>query len=204
VVDYVAATIARRRPFAVTLNEMCQNQYDRLRARLTGYRGRFDATARCHDGTPYGNAVFLRSTTVDRAGGWDLPNPAGDEGRRLMCLRTHEPSTGAPLVVCVTHVSNYAGNIGPQVDAVAGHLAGLDPGDALVLGGDLNADRGDARLDPLYRVVGGDLPNGETYPGHTYDHVLLSDGDWTSAAAEVSDAGAFSDHDALWVTATPV
>ena len=58
VVDYVADAIRLRRPFAVTLNELCRNQYDRLRARLVGYRGRFDAAARCHDGTPYGCEGF--------------------------------------------------------------------------------------------------------------------------------------------------
>src|SRR5262245_43001074 len=44
VVSNLEDTIAEGRPFAVTLNEVCENQYDRLRADLTAYRGRFDPT----------------------------------------------------------------------------------------------------------------------------------------------------------------
>src|SRR3954463_6231648 len=42
VVDRLTAAIRERSPMAVTLNEVCQNQYDHLLAGLPGYHGRFD------------------------------------------------------------------------------------------------------------------------------------------------------------------
>jgi len=141
--------IRGRRPLAVTLNEVCENQYARLRDRLSGYAGRFDPTARCRNGARYGNAIFVRAGPLEPVGGWDLPNPARDEPRRLMCAGA-EPPAGPRLVVCVTHLSNYSDNTAPQIAAVAAHLDELDGDHALILGGDLNTDPVDARLDALY------------------------------------------------------
>jgi endonuclease/exonuclease/phosphatase family metal-dependent hydrolase len=228
VVGELVTAVRARRPFAVTLNEVCEHQYSRLRADLVAYTGHFDPTgARCRDGGRYGNAVLVRSAELDVVGGWDLPNPARDEARRLVCLSTRLPAA-ATLVVCVTHVSNYSGNIAVQVAAVAGHLEGLTADHAVLVGGDFNTDPADARLDPLYRTcdgsgpgvfheadsggcanrsllnhpVGSDVINQDTYGRHKYDYVFLSDGGWSTFGGEAASAGEFSDHDPLWVTAT--
>jgi endonuclease/exonuclease/phosphatase family metal-dependent hydrolase len=207
---------------------VCENQYTRLRAELESYHGHFDPTgARCRNGGRYGNAVLVRSADVDLLGGWDLPNPARDEARRLFCLSTRLPDA-TTLVVCVTHVSNYSDNIAAQVDAVAGHLRRLATDHAVLAGGDFNTNPADARLDPLYRPcdgsgpgvfheadaggcanrsrlnhpVGDDVINEDTYGRHKYDYLFLSDGGWSTFAAETTAPNGLSDHDALWATAT--
>lgn len=229
VITNLETAIGERRPFAVTLNEVCENQYAKLRADLLAYEGRFDPTGpTCRNGARYGNAVFVRATDVRMVGSWELPNPAGDETRRLMCLSTRLP--GAPtLAICVTHVSNVADNIAPQVSAVAGILNGLDDGNAVLLGGDVNTDPADVSMDPLYsscyesgaggfreadsggcasrsllnQQAGSDVINEDTYGRHKFDYVFLSDGDWSSTRANTSDTSkGLSDHDALWVSAT--
>jgi endonuclease/exonuclease/phosphatase family metal-dependent hydrolase len=226
VVENLADTIRRRRPAAVTLNEVCENQYDRLTAGLAAYRGRFDPTGpRCRNGERYGNVVLIRTTSAGLVGSWELPSPAEDETRRLMCLGAHVPPTPR-LVVCVTHISNTSANVSSQVQAVAGHLRGLASADtdAVLLGGDLNADPSDPRLDPLYgtcdrpgifhevdsagcesrsvinQASGSDVVNEDTYRDHKFDYIFLSAGDWSSFAADATTEA--SDHDALWATAT--
>jgi endonuclease/exonuclease/phosphatase family metal-dependent hydrolase len=223
VVDRLTAAIRERSPMAVTLNEVCQNQYDHLLAGLPGYHGRFDPTGpHCRNSTRYGNAILIRSPDVALVGSWALPNPGGDETRRLLCLRT---GSGRPLTVCVTHISNVDANVGPQVEAVARRLHGRAP---LLLGGDFNTDPGDPRLDPLYsncyrlgtgdfreadstgcaaravlnQPAGPDVLNEDTYRRHKFDDIFLSDVDFSDARAEASDAdAALSDHDPLWATA---
>jgi len=219
VVGELVGWINRRRPFAVTLNEVCENQYARLRADLRAYDGRFDATARCRNGARYGNAVLVRAP-VDLVGSWELPNPSGDEPRRLMCL-----STRTALVVCVVHISNYTGNIATQVSAVAGYVGPLAVDRAVLVGGDFNTNPADPRLDPMYRAcdarggfhevdasgcggrsllnhaADGDVINQGTYRQDKYDYIFLSHGDWISYEADAADANGFSDHDALWATA---
>src|SRR4051794_17141882 len=125
VVDRLTAAIRDRTPMAVTLNEVCQNQFDELLAGLPGYRGRFDPTGpHCHNAARYGNAILIRSPDIGLVGSWALPNPGGDETRRLLCLRT---GSGRPLTVCVTHISNVDVNAGPQIAAIARRLHGRTP-----------------------------------------------------------------------------
>jgi endonuclease/exonuclease/phosphatase family metal-dependent hydrolase len=229
VVTGLEGLIHDRRPFAITLNEICENQYDRLRTDLDHYAGQFDPTGEtCRNGTRYGNAVLVRTETVDLVGSWALPDPAGDEIRRLMCASARAPAM--PLAVCVTHISNVSGNIAAQVRAIAGMLRWLDAENAVLLGGDFNTDPSDPRMDPLYRGCGGtgvgalreadsagcasrsmlsetvgtDVINEDTYGRHKFDYVFLSAGDWSSVDADATEsATSFSDHDALWVEATP-
>ena len=200
VVRNLEQTIGGDRPVAVTLNEVCENQYDRLRRDLSGYRGGFDPTGpRCDNGTRYGNAVFVRGSGLDTVGSWQLPNPGSDETRRLMCVR------GRPaLVVCVTHISFVAENIGVQVDAVAGILRGLRGDGPVLLGGDFNTDPTDTRLDPVYsrRREADSAVNHTTFARRKIDYIFLADGYWTAARAAVVDAGrGLSDHGALLATA---
>jgi endonuclease/exonuclease/phosphatase family metal-dependent hydrolase len=214
VVTALEDTIGRARPFAVTLNEVCENQYARLRADLVGYQGRFDPTGpSCRNGARYGNAILVRTADVTVIDSWALPNPAADELRRLMCLSAVLP-WGRSLVLCVTHISNDSGNIAAQISAAALILNGLARDHAVFVGGDFNTDPTDIGLSPLYRSGTGvfaeaDSAGGpaaayrDTYPGHKYDYLFLSNGAW-SAAAVADAAGGLSDHHGLWATATLV
>jgi endonuclease/exonuclease/phosphatase family metal-dependent hydrolase len=229
VVGNLVGIIAAGKPSAVTLNEVCENQYDRLRADLRAYHGRFDPTGpTCSNGSRYGNAVLVHTPGVDLVGSWQLPNPAGDETRRLMCLNTRPPGTSS-LVVCVTHISNVQANIAAQIDAIAALLHALGGTHAVLLGGDFNTDPADARLNSLYstcyssgtgafeeadsagcgsRVTtqtrrSTDVLNEDTFHRHKLDYIFLSDGHWSTARASTVDAAnGLSDHDALWATAT--
>jgi endonuclease/exonuclease/phosphatase family metal-dependent hydrolase len=228
VVPPLENSIRDRQPFVVTLNEVCETQYDSLRTALSAYQGRFDPTGpRCRNGARYGNALLVRSSEVDFVGTWELPNPAQDEPRRLMCVRTRVGDE-SPVRVCVTHISNEQGNIAAQVTAVASILKDLPAGDAVILGGDFNTDPGDPRMNPLYSAdygsgtgkfheadaagdhnrsvlgaqVDGDTINEHTYSDHKFDYVFLSDGDWDSLTAEADGSNPHSDHRALWAAAS--
>jgi endonuclease/exonuclease/phosphatase family metal-dependent hydrolase len=212
VVHNLERTIAEGRPVAVTLNEVCENQFERLRRDLPGYGGRFDPTGpRCGNGTRYGNAVLVHGPDPDPVGSWQLPNPAGDETRRVMCVRGLPPD-GASLVVCVTHISFAASNIGTQIDTVATILSGLSGDEPVLLGGDFNTDPADDRLDPLYGNAGrgrfteadeADDLNDSTFAKHKLDYIFLADGHWSAVRAMAVDAGrGLSDHSALLATAT--
>ena len=227
VVGDLVSSIQRHRPDAVTLNEVCENQYDRLRVDLPGYRTWFDPTgASCRNGARYGNVILALASEVNLIGSWELPNPAGDERRRLLCLNALA-SDGRPLTICVTHISNESGNIAAQVGAVASILSGLRSAGPLLLGGDFNTDPGDARMNPLYGAcyasgagtfrevdssgcehrsginvkVGSDVINEDTYDGRKFDYLFLSDGQWSAVQADAMVL-APSDHDSLWATAT--
>jgi endonuclease/exonuclease/phosphatase family metal-dependent hydrolase len=225
VVHNLEQTIETGHPSVVTLNEMCANQFERLTRDLPGYAGRFDPTGPvCGNGARYGNAVLLRGSAVEPVGSWQLPNPAGDETRRLMCVRGR-PAAAGSLVACVTHISFKAGNIGAQIDAVAGLLRELPGADAVLLGGDFNTDPFDARLNPVYdnrfdagtgafteadsavshsrAAASGHLPgvNDTTFARHKLDYIFLAGGHWSGSRAIVVDAGGgLSDHGALLAT----
>jgi len=227
VVGDLVSPIQRHRPDAVTLNEVCENQYDRLRVNLPGYRSWFDPTgANCRNGARYGNVILAQASEVNLIGSWELPNPAGDELRRLLCLDARA-SDRQLLNICVTHISNESGNIAAQVATVASILSGLRLTGPVLLGGDFNTDPGDARMNPLYSTcytlgagtfrevdssgcehrsginvkVGSDVINEDTYAGRKFDYIFLSDGHWSAVQADAMVL-APSDHDSLWATAT--
>jgi endonuclease/exonuclease/phosphatase (EEP) superfamily protein YafD len=196
IVTKLANVIANRHPHALTLNEVCENQLTRLDADLAGYEGRFDPTGpTCRNGARYGNAALLRTEVVSLVGSWSLPNLAGREPRRLMCLGGRSPE-----IVCVTHISTQPVDIGAQLRTVASVLSGLSSGGAsVVLGGDFNVDPADDRMHPLW-LVGTDVANRETFGRHRYDYMFLSCGG-TPVAADATDApDGLSDHKALWAT----
>jgi endonuclease/exonuclease/phosphatase family metal-dependent hydrolase len=213
VVTTLAATVDRRLPFAVTLNEVCENQFVELRAELDGYQGQFDPTGpKCRNGARYGNAIFLRTTGLSVVGSWQLPAVIFEEDRRLLCVGA------SPVVVCVTHLSVEQSNRPGQIDAVTSILSGLSG--PLFVAGDFNSDPGDARMDQLYQrfhevdsggdgqlneSVGSDVFNEDTYDRHKFDYIFLSAQGWSAAAAgaDADDAvNGWSDHDALWATVT--
>ena len=220
--------IAGQRPSAVTLNEVCENQFAQLVEGLDYYSGRFDPTGPiCSDGARYGNAALLRSTDVSLVGSWALPDLAGSEPRRLLCVTGH-PNDGRPLVACVTHISTQRRDAGAQIDAVAETVNDLTGTHAVVLlGGDFNSDPSDPWMSSLYpacrttatmreadsagcasrsvrnRQVGVDLINQETFSQHKYDYIFLSTAGWSTMTAHVTDTlDGLSDHKALWATAT--
>jgi endonuclease/exonuclease/phosphatase family metal-dependent hydrolase len=198
VVRHIEAAIRVARPFAVTLNEVCENQFDRLSADLTTYRGRFDPTGPvCTNGVRYGNAILMRTKAVELVGSWSLPSIAGGEPRRLMCL---SPVRAAPLITCVTHLSFLQEEIAAQIDAVAGITRVLSASHAMLLGGDFNAPPADARLDLMY---GGFDEAAKVRGGSKIDYIFLSAGYWSDATARSADvAGGLSDHRAEWAAAT--
>ena len=225
VVSDLVNSIERRGPYSVTVNEVCENQYDKLRTDLPAYYGRFDPTGEiCHNGARYGNVILSR-TDLTLVGSWELPNPARDELRYLMCVNT-QLLDGRPLTVCVTHISNESGNIAAQVSTVATILSGLKVSGATLVGGDFNANPYDTRMNPMYSTcyssgagtfrevdsgdecrdrstinlrVGSDVINEETYGNHKFDYIFFSGG-WLSADADAVKLE-LSDHDALWATA---
>lgn len=200
-------------PYVVTLDEVCRGQYDRLVADL-GYAGHFEPTVpeRCWDGSDYGIAILVRTGagSVQVAGSWALPAPAGGEPRRLACVRT--AVRDRPLVGCVTHLDTDPANTPSQVAAVVAAVAGFP---AVVLGGDFNALPDSAAMTPLYarfREVGGGLTggcsaarcgagSGLARPTRKIDYVFLSRGDFADPVARTGDAP-HSDHVPLWATAT--
>lgn len=203
VIAHLEDAIRGRQPFAVTLNELCENQFTRLRAELITYRAWFEPTGPvCNNGSRFGNAILIRASQVTVVGDWLLPNPAQDETRRLTCLRVAAP----PLTVCGVHVSSFLANVGPQVSAIANVLSGLHVAGPLVLAGDFNADFGDHRLDPLRSgFTEADALRRATFERTKFDDVFLSRGGWTAPTADVADvAGGLSDHLGLWAAATPV
>ena len=199
VITGLRTVIANRQPYAVTLNEVCENQYARLAAGLPGYDGRFDPTGPiCRNGSRYGNAALLRAADVTLVGRWSLPNLAGGEPRRLMCLRGW-PTGRRPVIACVTHISTQPVDIGAQLRTVADVLNGLEGGaTSVLLGGDFNTDPSDARMSPLRRA-GTDVVNEATFGRHRYDYVFLSEDSRSSVTADVTDPPhGRSDHKALW------
>jgi endonuclease/exonuclease/phosphatase family metal-dependent hydrolase len=202
VILHLEDAIRGRQPFAVTLNEVCENQFTRLRTDLVTYRAWFTPTGpQCHNGTRYGNVILIRASQVSLVGEWLLPNPADDETRRLTCLAVTAPR----VVVCGVHVSSFLANVGPQVSAIASILSGLKASNALVLAGDFNTGITDHRLDPLRPgFAEADTDRRATFEQSKFDDVFLAAGGWSSPTAEVLDvAGGLSDHRALWAAATP-
>jgi endonuclease/exonuclease/phosphatase family metal-dependent hydrolase len=211
IVNALAGAVQHRRPFAVTLNEVCENQFARLAAELPAYRGHFDPTGpKCRNGAPYGNAVLMRGSSLSVIGSWMLPAVIFEEDRRLLCVRSGE------VTVCVTHLSVEESNREGQIAAIATVLSGLSG--PLVLAGDFNLDPSDPRLDPLYQrydevdngdrtwlnePAGADVRNEDTFNRHKFDYIFLSVPDWSTTGAHADDpVGGLSDHDALWATAT--
>lgn len=155
VANDVVASVNSRSPFVVTLNEVCRNQYSHIWATLIPYYGKFETTVpgACANGADYGNAILLRTSSfTDLAPtGWTLPNPGGNETRKLSCLRTSATGGGTqPLVACVTHIDYHDANLAQQVASVASTTRALWSGNHVLVGGDFNIRPTDPRLNPMY------------------------------------------------------
>jgi endonuclease/exonuclease/phosphatase family metal-dependent hydrolase len=219
--DGVVRLIDRRRPHVVTLNEVCENQWNRIQARLS-YRGRFDVAAEgrpCTGGHRFGNAILVRGAYTF-LGAWSLPKSI--EARRILCVRPELPGTPA-FTACVTHVEPDPTTIASQVTAIADHLDGFALAGPVLLAGDFNTVPSDPRLHPLYRsscdpagtghfheldagpdcrrTGGAEGRNRATFgTDRKFDYLFVTD-HWRDRAAEIID-GPGSDHRALWGSAT--
>jgi endonuclease/exonuclease/phosphatase family metal-dependent hydrolase len=139
-------------PFVVTLNEVCRSQYGKLYADLLPYYGHFEPTitGRCWDGSDYGIAILLRTSSYTYLGSWPLPNPAGTEPRKMSCLQTNVAGASQPLVACVTHIDTSSANIPSQISSVASRARGFWSGHKVLVGGDFNTTPGASALNPMY------------------------------------------------------
>jgi endonuclease/exonuclease/phosphatase family metal-dependent hydrolase len=142
-------------PFVVTLNEVCRSQYDKLYVDLLPYYGHFEPTvaSRCWDGSDYGIAILLRTSSFSYLGSWPLPNPGGGEPRKMSCLQTNVSGASQPLVACVTHIDTNSANIASQISAVAGRARGFWADNKVLVGGDFNTTPDSSALSPMYSTL---------------------------------------------------
>ena len=156
-VEAIRKSIEDYSPHAVSLNEICRNQYvalkNELNARLVWEMdGRYIFTDTesndCPDGS-YGIAVLTRSTIADHM--WmPLPEPHNDETRKLLCARVGAPHT---VRFCTTHIvdEKHAESQAPQIRAVAQNVtSSVDAGRPTVLMGDFNVPPEHPALNDLY------------------------------------------------------
>lgn len=139
-------------PYVVTLNEVCRSQYSKLYVDLLPYYGHFEPTVSgaCWDGSDYGIAILLRTSSFSYLGSWSLPNPGGNEARKMSCLQTSVSGASQPLIACVTHIDYHSANIAAQVSAVASRAQGYWSGHKVLVGGDFNTTPGSSAMNPMY------------------------------------------------------
>ena len=144
VVQEAEARIREVRPDAVTLNEACEGDADRI-ARQTGYRVRFSRVVYGGKLLPcvrpggrglFGDAVLTRAA-VASAENHEFAAQAGLERRRWLCVVTR-----AGVDVCTAHLAARSGVERPANDAQCGELKALLAGRAasgrVIFGGDVN------------------------------------------------------------------
>ena len=197
-VDEALTKIEDVRPDAVTLNEVCRRDVERI-ARRAGYHVRFSRVVyggkllRCVQ--PGGRGLFgnaiLTAAAIERTDNEDFEVQAGPERRRWLCVTTQD------VDVCTAHLntrspSEVAGNDG-QCAELADILTRRAATGAVAFGGDVNRRRSCA---PDHFWTRTDSAAGQA-PGiqHVYGSAELR-----SPKAEVLPA-THSDHDVLMVRA---
>ncbi|MBL7255558.1 endonuclease/exonuclease/phosphatase family protein [Paractinoplanes lichenicola] len=170
-VPYLLNLIPAKRYDVVTLNEICESQYETLKKQLAerGWRmdgrfaagitdlktsmwqGRYCGVAE-NGARGYGVAV-LTSSAITSHTPTDLGRPDGDETRQLLCADTS--LRGRSLRACVTHLSQHGYRAGPQAKAIAERPEVAQAEMAVILGGDFNLTPGSDGLGHLYRHSGG-------------------------------------------------
>ena len=199
VVEEAVTWIREARPDAVTINEGCRRDVERI-ARRTGYHLRFSRVIyggrllRCVQ--PSGRGLFgntvLTEAAIDRVHKQDFRAQAGPERRRWLCVITR-----VGVDVCTAHLNTrssieVAGN-DAQCAELATLLARRAAGRTLVFGGDVNVRRSCAPRGAWTRTDSA----ADQSPGlqHVYGTGALR-----SPSAEVVPAR-HSDHDFLLVRA---
>jgi hypothetical protein len=187
-------TPANQRPFSITLNEVCGNQYTQMRVHLASYgydHGRFvtKPSASSCGGQSYGTAVFAVGTHAGQSELTLTPtanDTANGESRKSGCIQTLWGGF-FPFTACVVHLTNdrgeiWAGSGSPryivqrQGDEARAHSALIIGANWGAVGGDYNMrpedyylNWGDGRaMDGWYvtyaEAIGGTLP--ATSSGH--------------------------------------
>jgi endonuclease/exonuclease/phosphatase family metal-dependent hydrolase len=177
VVDRLVQEVLLRRPDALTLNEVCENQYlalnDRLAAAGYAMAGNFymktSTNLTCFNaGTgryAEGNAVFVRATAVaSQDYGFDESNKLVEgrtgEGRGLACITGRFAGATPDVKVCAMHLETgypadqTAGAQVREIAAVFGEQARQMP---VILAGDTNINtrpNGDGNMAHLYGPYG--------------------------------------------------
>ena len=199
VVDEAAARISAAHPDAVTVNEGCRSDVERI-ARRTGYHLRFARVvyggrllACAHPGGRglFGNAV-LTAAPITRTDMHDFEAQSGPERRRWLCATAR-----AGVDVCTAHLNTRSTIEAPGNDAQCAELAAIlarrGATRSVIFGGDVNRRGSCAPAGAWTRT---DRSAGQA-PG--LQHVYGS-GALRSPAAEVVPA-AHTDHDVLLVRA---
>jgi endonuclease/exonuclease/phosphatase family metal-dependent hydrolase len=165
-VDAVVASVLATGADLVSLNEVCEQQYEAVGARLRelGWpadppaSSAFRATLAGPDvcaGRPAGLAVFS-AHPVGAVEAVALPHDGSREQRALLCVSARDP---AGLRFCTTHVTTSGGaspvdgrphNEAQLAAVLASVEAGHAAGDTVVVAGDLNAQPHYRRLDGWY------------------------------------------------------
>jgi hypothetical protein len=143
---------------AVSLNEVCRQQFRALRRRLDDHRewpmhGEFVVTdpdgggdaRHCQGGDregpghDYGIAVFTRRA-ITNVQSWPLPHPANGETRKLLCVTTTLAGRSRTKV-CTTHITNGDGKRAQIREVRQPVNRFVRAGRPVVLMGDFNVER---------------------------------------------------------------
>ncbi|MBO0882240.1 MAG: endonuclease/exonuclease/phosphatase family protein [Mycobacterium sp.] len=163
-VPAVVSSVLDFKPDVITLNEICQSQFQQLRDTLNanGYAVSADfSTTRIPEpkcgNDPLlgglGNAI-LSHTQLSNSEETMLPSAGESETYNLSCDETE--LRGQTVKACVTQLSNAADVRSEQATAVARQVAGYrDAGFPVIVGGDFEARPWDAALTPMYAHHGG-------------------------------------------------
>jgi endonuclease/exonuclease/phosphatase family metal-dependent hydrolase len=165
-VDALVASIAAYRPDLVTLDEMCQNQFDAVRSRLAiagwSMTGQFQVTDTMPDlyctDHRYGIGVLTRGASARPVSAClaFCQSPTWQEERRyVLCLRT---TLLLPTQVCAVHVGNDGQD--QQLGRLSAFLNRYPASMPVLLGGDLNLPPTSRSLSRLY-LSRDDAPGGQ-------------------------------------------
>jgi endonuclease/exonuclease/phosphatase (EEP) superfamily protein YafD len=196
VVEEAVARIRDEKPDAVTLNETCRADVERI-ARRTGYHVRFTRVIyggeRLRCVRPGGRGLFgvavLTRTAIERTESRDFEAQAGPERRRWLCVATQDG-----VDVCTAHLNTRSSIEVAGNDAQCIELAEVLAGRAsAVFGGDVNRRRSCAPPGMWTRT---DVSASQA-PGLQH---IYGTGSLRSPAAEVVPSR-HSDHDVLLVRA---
>lgn len=142
-----------RNPNIITLNELCRNQYSKLKELLPSYDSMWATTLleaeNCNNGE-YGIAVFSENAMTDQFERQLPDDPGNPEGRKLLCGKTDFHSR--VVAACVTHLhpkSEYWRNLQIQKSLyfINDEYNANRP---IVFGGDFNLNPNDNDLDRVY------------------------------------------------------
>lgn len=182
-IAYTLDRVQAINPDAVMLEEVCAAQYEAFKQRFPTWSVLFapmtmnEGWPKC-GGTPKGQLLASPRAMVEEIR-QDLGEPDGNKQFTLLCGAIPMPNTARKVLACVTHLR--AGDGDNAAIARARKLQAyristtLTPrangGQAVVLGGDLNAGPGRDTLDRIYR-----LTRSGNYNGGVFDEADQADG----------------------------